>query len=167
MCCAVCHLRQVVRWVQCAMPTMCAKVGSASMNAAGDHVCQGNRNIVAPASSGTRCTCTRLARRLTVPYVGFAGCMPDEGSGTACDSLTCPPEEVCTLSPNHTRSDWVLRCRSPLGVSAGGAACASDIECRTGFCGNIGYCIEPCRPEADNEMCIENGGCETVLLPMA
>jgi len=100
------------------------------------------------------------------PYIGFAGCLPQQGSGTECSSLSCQEGDICLLRPDHTRANWAFRCFAPRGPRRGGAACQQDLDCRSGWCGSSQYCIEPCTAMVEQDICIGGSLCENVLLEL-
>jgi hypothetical protein len=101
-----------------------------------------------------------------VPYIGFAGCLPHQGSGTECSSLSCQDDDICLLRPDHTRSNWTFRCFTPRGAQTGGTVCQHNLACRSAWCGPSGYCIEPCSDMGGQEMCMDGSLCENVLLEL-
>ena len=97
------------------------------------------------------------------PYMGLAGCLPSRGSDANCESAPCPSGEVCTLQTDASGTGWHMRCRDEVGEGRAGAACETDIQCRSNHCVSEGYCIEPC---TDDENCVEAAACRVVLLPL-
>ena len=96
------------------------------------------------------------------PYMGLAGCLPSRGSDANCESAPCPLGEVCTLQTDASGTGWHMRCRDEVGEGRAGAACETDIQCRSNHCVSEGYCIEPC---TDDENCVEAAACRVILLP--
>lgn len=67
---------------------------------------------------------------------------------TCCTSANCPSGSVCfgagTGGNYCVPSDKLGRRPPPSGGGGPGAACAADGDCRSGLCGDAGFCVDTC-----------------------
>jgi hypothetical protein len=92
-------------------------------------------------------------------YYGMNGCLPDEGSDTACPDGRCPNGEACRLYANQAFTGVDLRCRTTVGNLQGGALCVADDSCQSGVCLGNGFCLGVCDGRGGLGQCAAGSVC--------
>jgi len=60
-------------------------------------------------------------------YDGLSACLPDVGSGQACQNTRCGAGEFCALAANQSRTGWDPQCRRAVGNGLGGGLRAAGV----------------------------------------
>jgi hypothetical protein len=76
-------------------------------------------------------------------------CVPDERSFTCGGDADCPMGSVCGVQAVAGTDRLDARCRPPVGMNAGAAACATGDDCASGACMPYGQCLALCRADTD------------------